>query len=263
MQLEGDYHADIHIRDRMVLAFSEYSPRLKELFQSKRPRTSHQALQKIIKRCSYELRYDLLPSQDTDVLRPDIVANYIQNRFKERYNGAASGKRMSKLARAPKRGCWVCQKRDHYTHEQHTPEEVAAAIFFGKSVLAYAATLSERRGLQVLAAWAGEGQSSTETSDSDVERSANEADVADVSEANVTHIQYVPVDSDAFNRDTASSAMDSAFVYSIASSEDARTKTGFRRLARRLASNQLDFGGIVLDSACIGASVISATEYER
>jgi hypothetical protein len=41
MQLEGDFHADIHIRDRMVLAFSEYSPRLKELFQSKRPRTSH------------------------------------------------------------------------------------------------------------------------------------------------------------------------------------------------------------------------------
>jgi hypothetical protein len=133
MQLEGDYHADIHIRDRIVLAFSEYSPRLKELFQSKRPRTSHQALQKIIKRCSYELRYDLLPSRDTDVLRPDIVANYIQNRFKERYNGAASGKkRTSKLARGPKRGCWVCQKRDHYSHERHTPEEVAAAKKFGR-----------------------------------------------------------------------------------------------------------------------------------
>jgi hypothetical protein len=57
--------------------------------------------------------------------------------------------------------------------------------------------------------------------------------------------------------------MDSAFVYSIASSMDARTKTGFRRLARRLTSNQQDFGGIVLDSACTGASVISATEYER
>jgi hypothetical protein len=52
-------------------------------------------------------------------------------------------------------------------------------------------------------------------------------------------------------------------VYSIASSMDARTKTGFRRLARRLTSNQQDFGGIVLDSACTGASVISATEYER
>jgi hypothetical protein len=244
------------------LHFSEYSPRLKELFQSKRPRTSHQALLKIIKRCSYELRYDRLPSQDTDVLRPDIVANYIQNRFKARYNSAASRKkRTSKLARGPKRGCWVCQKRDHYSHERHTPEEVAAAKKFGKSVLAYAATLSERRGFQVLAAWAGEGQSSTETSDSDVERSANEADVADVSDANVTHVQYVPVDSDAFNRETASSAMDSAFVYSIASSMDARTKIGFRRLARRLTSNRQDFGGIVLDSGCTGASVISATEY--
>jgi hypothetical protein len=126
------------------------------------------------------LRYDLLPSQDTDVLRPDIVANYIQNRFKERYNGAASGKkRTSKLARGPKRGCWVCQKRDHYAHEQHTREEVATAKKTGKLVLAYAATLSERRGFQVLAAWAGEAQSSTETSDSDVECFANEVDVAD------------------------------------------------------------------------------------
>jgi hypothetical protein len=66
--------------------------------------------------------------------------------------------RTSKLDRGPKRGFWVCQKRDHYAHEQHTPEEVA-----------YAATLSERRGFQVQAAWAGEFQSSTETSDSDIE----------------------------------------------------------------------------------------------
>jgi hypothetical protein len=215
-------------------------------------------------RCSHELSYDLLPSQDTDVLRPDIVANCIQNRFNERYNGAAGGKkRTSKLARGPKRGCWVYQKRDHYAHEQHTREEVAAAKKTGKLVLAYAATLSERRRFQVLAAWAGEAQSSTETSDSDVECFANEVDVADVSDANVTHVQYVPVGPDVFNRDTASSAVDSAFTYSIASSLDARTKTGFRRLARRLTSNQQDFGGIVLDSAYTGASVISATEYER
>jgi hypothetical protein len=77
--------------------------------------------------------------------------------------------RTSKLDRGPKRGFWVCQKRDHYAHEQHTPEEVAAAKKTGKLVLAYAATLSERRGFQVQAAWAGEFQSSTETSDSDIE----------------------------------------------------------------------------------------------
>jgi hypothetical protein len=105
IQLDDDYHADIHIRDLMVLAFSEYSPKLKELFQTKLPRTSHQALKKIIKRCSYELKYDLLPSQDTDVWRPDIVANYIQNPLKERYSGAAGGKKRTSIPpHGPKRG---------------------------------------------------------------------------------------------------------------------------------------------------------------
>jgi hypothetical protein len=115
----------------------------------------------------------------------------------------------------------------------------------------------------VLAAWDGEGQSSTETADSDVDSSANEADVVDVSDANVTSVEYVPVDADVLNRDTATFAMDSAFVYSIASSMDAQPKIGVHRLTRRLTSNRRDFDGIVLDSACTGGSVIFATEYER
>jgi hypothetical protein len=72
------------------------------------------------------------------------------------------------------------------------------------------------------------------------------------------------VDLDLFDRETTSSPVDSAFVYSIASPIDARTKTGFRKLARHLPSNQQEFGEIVLDSAGrTGASDIFATEYER
>jgi hypothetical protein len=83
----------------------------------------------------------------------------------------------------------------------------------------------------VLAAWDGEVQTSTETADFDIDGSVNEANFADVSEANVTHVEYLPVDPDVFNLDIASSAVDSAFVYTIASSMDARTKTGVRMLA--------------------------------
>lgn len=266
MQLDMKYHDDIHLRDRLVSTFSEHSEKLKDAFLTKRPRTSQQALQRIIKRASYEARFDLLPDKDADVLRSESQALYIQNKMRGYSKRSESRQRKVKKPRGPKRGCWVCKSKDHYAHQQHSADEVAAAKKKGNNVFSYVATLSNRRRVRVLQAYQSELQSSTEdesVSDQGDYEPDGDADVAEVSDANITITENEEVDSVAFNRSIAANAADSAFVLSIASTWDSRMKDEMKTMTRRLSADEQSFGGIVLDSACTGASVVSANEYQR
>jgi hypothetical protein len=101
-QLEPVYHADEHRRDRLILTFSSYSKSVKDLFTKKRPRTSQTVLQKICKKASYEMGIDLLPHNDTDVLRREVVVLNLQSKMRERAGSSSKNRRRKK---GPKAGC--------------------------------------------------------------------------------------------------------------------------------------------------------------
>jgi hypothetical protein len=216
MQLDAIYHSDEHLRDRLVLVFSTYSKVVKESFVNRRPKTSHQVLQRISQRSSLELGVDLLPDKDVDVLRTDVATYYLDEKLKERAGSAEKFKKRGK--RRPRAGCWVCKSRDHYANERHTQLEIDAAKGQGKSAIAYAAELSSKRGVRVLNAHIKALQSSSSEGSESSDKS--EDDVAEVSDVNFTRIDKDSSNIDAveFNRDAARAAAYSALVFAISSS---------------------------------------------
>lgn len=161
----------------------------------------------------------------------------------------------------------MCSSKDHYANERHTPEEIKKARFKGKSILTYVSTLSDRRAIRVLSAHAKHVEAVSSSSSSETEggngesTSEGEARVADVSDANLTYVEDSPVEPRELNEGSANAAMDSAFVLSISSTWNDEMEEELRRMTRCLSADEQSFGGIVLDTACTGASVVSAAEY--
>lgn len=225
-------------------------------------------MQYVTKRASYESRFDILPNNDEDILRTDAVENYIQNRMKGRVmrgSGSRSGPRRMK-PRGPKRGRWVCNEKDHYANERHTPQEVAEARKIGRTVLTYVVILSSKRATRVLTAYTQQVKkqaSSSESSESENDPSDVDEDVADVSGAILSFFEHRSVNTDDFNKATACAAMETAFVLSISSTWDEDMQEEMQRMTRHLSADEQSFDGIVLNTACTGASVVSAAKYER
>jgi hypothetical protein len=141
--------------------------------------------------------------------------------------------------------------------------EIDAAKGQGKSVIAYAAELSSKRGVRVLNAHIKSLQSSSSEGSESSDKS--EDDVAEVSDVNFTRIGKYSSNLDAvqFNRDAARAAADSALVFAISSSWEADMSREMENMAQQLSGDDRSFGGIVLDSACTGVPVVSADEYLR
>jgi hypothetical protein len=184
-------------------------------------------------------------------------------------HSTASHSTKKKCKKGPRAGCWVCKERDHYASVRHTDEEIAAAKAQGKSVIAYATELSTsfpKSAVRVLNAHVAflEASSSSENNSTDTD---DDDDVADVSNANVTRAPVADAHVDAFhlNAATAAAAYNAAFVFTISSrgSSVEDMEYELKTMSRKLSSDDQPFGGIVLDSACTGASVVSATEYKR
>jgi hypothetical protein len=114
-----------------------------------------------------------LPEKDVDVLRTDVAAYYLDAKLKKRAGSAEKVKKRGK--RGPRAGYCVCKSRDHYANERHTKMEIDTAKGQGRSVIAYAAELSSKRGVRALNAQinslqrsSSEGSESSDKSEDDV-----------------------------------------------------------------------------------------------
>jgi hypothetical protein len=263
LQQDAVYHDDVHLRDKPIVTFSTYSKQLNESFKTKRPKTSNQVLQRVQRNCSYELGIDLLPDRNADVLRTDVKVNYLT--YKLRGHSTASHSTKKNRKKGPRAGCWVCKQRDHYASERHTDDEIAAAKAQGKSVIDYAtelATSSPKRALRVLNAHVAflEASSSSESNSADTD---DDDDVADVSNANVTRAPVVDAHVDAFHRSCSLQCcfrFNNFFSWFLGKGHGERAEN---RVSQKTLIGCSAVWGIVLDSACTGASVVSSTEYKR
>jgi hypothetical protein len=165
-------------------------------------------------------------------------------------------------ARKDRRLVAVCESRDHYAVAKHAANELAAAKAKGRSLISYAATLSPKRGARVLNShieYLERSESDSENRNSASSETSVEVNVADVSENNYTKTETnFEIDAYQFNRSIANSSANSALVFSLASSWENDMTKEIANMTRSLAGDDHDFGGIVIDTDCAGASVVSS-----
>lgn len=286
LTLGDKYLEDFLLRDRLHDVFTAYSSRVAEAFLIQQPRTSHAILEQLRLRSSDTVGVENLPTEAagavSDAFAADAVALYLDNRLhasKNYYSGGAAGRGTAgkgqrrgigksgqgKTAghRGPKGGCWVCKSLDHYAHEKHTAKEVEEARAKGKTITAYLATLPAEHASMVAQAhitWA----ETTGDNDTD-EGEEDEADVAEVdTNACITNVDPMTEDETlSFNTETVEGRQDTGFILGLQSSWESDMAAELEDMAIALSADELSFGGIIIDTACTGASVISADEYRR
>lgn len=110
---------------------------------------------------------------------------------------------------------------------------------------------------------AAEGDESSSNGDDETEEGDGKEDVADV-DAEVLFKDVQPADAATVIEATCRRLSDMAFVASIQSRYEADMAREMERMREALAvSNEREFCGIVIDTACTGTSVISADEHSR
>lgn len=297
--LGKDYSGDLRLLGRLVDMFSEYSPKVEEIVFNKRPENSADLLVQLRRRASSKVGIENLPAAKAGrVLESDVSVNYLDNRLKlslkasrfgfGRGRSATRGGRGSRRdqtrggsARGPARGCWVCGQTDHYAHQRRAPDEIAKARASGRSVFNYASSLPRQQADRVTRAYIAdlephvcaadglaidEEHNNAASADDAYSRSGSSEDDADaaVVEAEVLFTDVSSSDPATVNATTCQHLADRALVSSLQATFEVNMQREIASMNAALAdANDRKFGGIVIDTACTGASVISEDEYRR
>lgn len=268
IQLGRAYTDDKHLRDRLMLEFSSYSPILREAFRNNKPLTSQSLLQQVWKRCSYESRTDALPSKEAEVLqtevdalKADVQGMYLRNQYHESKsnnssssrgysptssNGASRSGQQGTKTKGPKAGCWVCGSTEHYAWQKHSTEEVAAPRNKGKSPSVYAANLPAGQSARVLAMEIYDDENASNECDQDAAKDDAEA-VAEICEACEISVEEPETNSQLFNSHISACAAEASVLMSVQRSLGLDVHDDLKDVRRNAFDDARGFGGIVIN----------------
>ena len=272
-QMPPSYQVDGVLRDRLVAAFSSNSLRLQDSFMDSLPTTSAEVTHRVVTRASADVGVDkLVAPEPTPYV--NMVTDYVYrgNGTSRRGRGNRYGGNRRNFHRQAKghrqgqrrdKACWVCGSLSHFARDRHSETEIRAARKKGNSPFVFAATIDEELAINVMKAELEIDDDSEEDSDEEVD-----SDPRDDIQVNFTlsHVDPPPVDenSEQINIATAVTAEEQAAIHIFfGQTHGAALWHNVTEGAHAKPDDQVDFGGLVIDTACIGASAVGQAEYAR